>query len=452
MSLATYVLTHANNLTTPPLSATSTYIPTPSTSANATTDTFCQSFRFYVNVVSVSVVTGFGLVGNTLSVVVLQKERCHRTTRLLLQALAIADNLLLMTSFLILTIIDGTLPHVISNVHTIKALFGITLSYLHPFAFMPLVATIWFTVLIAINRYIVVCHPLRASSLCSLSKTRLQVLLISVISVLVNMPRFFQFELEYSESGHIIGSKHTPIGTKSTFGIVYNNFVYNIVVLIAPVLILMPLSFRLVLELKRMQQRREAMAMLVAQTAPTITFRHYCNTSASKDKIINGSYMDIPTKRVNHQNQDENNITYVTVMIMIVLIICHTPDRALQILKLSKKRIAGCSTGSLYYFSLLCNIFVLLNSSANFLIYYLIRRRFRHRLFVMLGLRKHSNSMNGTSTPNYTESLRSRTCSNQSLHRVYKDGVYKYKSDLHVNSVLLNIHHNRNMFERRNTS
>ena len=444
---------HLYNLTSSSIS--STLIPTPPVSIEAYD--LCESFRFYVNVVVVSAISCFGVIGNTLSVIILQKERCHRTTRFLLQALAIADNLLLIMSFLILTIIDGTLHHFIQDPVTRGSFIHIAFKYLHPFAFMPLVATIWFTVLIAINRYIVVCHPLKASALCSLSKTRIQVVLISLMAICLNTPRFFQFDLVYDDkTGRIIGSRHTSIGTRTTFGIVYNNFMYNIVVLIVPVLVLMPLSFRLVLELKRMQKRREAMALLVYQAAPEITFNHYSNNDGSSDKVSNTSYIDLQPKRMNHQTKDENNITYVTVIIMVVLIICHTPDRALQIMKLSKARISGCNSGALYYFSLLCNIFVILNSSANFLVYYLLRRKFRHRLLVMLKLRKTTPYTNGNSTPIHVESSRTRNCSNQSLQRMHnhnvRNSISKHKSALHVNDEVLNGPLIKDIIERRNTS
>ena len=417
--------------------------------ANQSLDTashaFCANFRFVVNVVVLGIVAGFGVIGNTLSVVVLQKERCHKTTRFLLQALAIADSMLLVMSVITITLNEGILAYFVKDEMDSKAYRHIAYKFIHPFVYMPLVATIWFTVLIAINRYVVVCHPFRASSFCSLARTRLQVMFVTVMSILLNMPRFFQINLKYHNvTGKITGSEYTHVGPKSTFGIVYNNFIYNIAVLIAPVLILATLSCRLVLGLKRMRQRRAVMALLLYQAAPSISVTSYSNGNIPTTRMINSS-TEYVHKKTSNKDKDESNITMVTMIIMAVMIICHTPDRILTILKLTiSGRTSGCDSGFFYYFSLLCNIFVLLNSSINFLIYYFLRRRFRYRLYLMLSCRDEQTG----STFN-TESMRSRRSSSQSLYRVGNMVPMRYKSDVYMNNNGLKQPYN--IYDRRNT-
>ena len=62
----------------------------------------------------------FGLLGNTLSLVVLERDRRNRVAVFLLQSLATADNLVLAVALLELSVVYGLLPvvGVATNTHT----------------------------------------------------------------------------------------------------------------------------------------------------------------------------------------------------------------------------------------------------------------------------------------------------------------------------------------------
>ena len=81
----------------------------------------------------------------------------------------------------------------------------------------------------------------------------------------------------------------------------------------------------------------------------------------------------------------ENQETTVMVVIIIVLIVCHTPDRVVQVLKLTSvdQSCVRCPH-VIFYASNAANFLIVLNSSTNFLIYYAFRRRFRQNLWSML--------------------------------------------------------------------
>ena len=56
-------------------------------------------------------------------------------------------------------------------------------------------ATIWVTVLVAVNRYIIVCRPLRASQWCTISKVKIQLAVVLVLAVVSNIPRLIQYQV-----------------------------------------------------------------------------------------------------------------------------------------------------------------------------------------------------------------------------------------------------------------
>jgi hypothetical protein len=54
-------------------------------------------------------------------------------------------------------------------------------------------------VLVTIERFVVVCHPLKARSLCTTTRTRLGVVFVFSFSVLYNFSRFFEYTYHTSE-------------------------------------------------------------------------------------------------------------------------------------------------------------------------------------------------------------------------------------------------------------
>ena len=64
---------------------------------------------------------------------------------------------------------------------------------------MAQTASVYLTVLVTVERFVVVCHPLKARSLCTTTRTRLGVLLVMFFSILYNMSRFFEYTYHTAE-------------------------------------------------------------------------------------------------------------------------------------------------------------------------------------------------------------------------------------------------------------
>lgn len=164
----------------PPFPCNSSQAPPP--------DTWFTHLNFYVNGVMTAAVTGLGLVGNALAVIVLTRRTMHTSTNCFLTALAIWDSVVLLASLLLMSlgeIVPGfssdALPYVIV--------------YLYPVALVAQTATVWLTVSFTVERYIAVCHPLQAASMCTIPRARIVIVVIALVSVLYNMPRWFEYSL-----------------------------------------------------------------------------------------------------------------------------------------------------------------------------------------------------------------------------------------------------------------
>ena len=322
------------------------------------TNPACDRVRFGVNTIVVGSLCLFGLIGNVLSIVVLQKDRSNRVASFLLQSLAVADNALLLLAFFVLSLFHSLLPY-IGEIYIWSQAMPYTVKYIQPLAYMAQTATIWITVLLGINRYIAVCKPFDVSSWCCMKYTRAQVIAAVLFSICFNMPRFFQVEVVHhivfrnGEPRLGVGLNLSSISEKSTFGLVYTTGIYTILVLLLPFVLLVFMNIRVILELRAVRRRGSFMS-----TQPILS---------------------------------DYNITLIMIIIIVMFLLCHTPDRVLNILKLVRSGDFSCSE-EYFYANLVCNSLVIMNSSVNFVVYCLFRKRFRKILHSVICLKFSSLS------------------------------------------------------------
>ena len=300
---------------------------------------FCsKEFRFGWYTILTGATCLLGLAGNTLSIVILQQDRGNKVANLLLQALAVADNALLITSFLMLSVIWGSLEFFNAQ-DAFMTLHPYFLVYVQPIGYMTKTSAIGMTVLLAINRYVVIKKPLEASHTCTMCRARLQIVAVLLFSIVCNIPRFFQHRLVRKKDG-VVAFEESGIGKGSVFHIIYTNVFYTTLVIILPLILLIFMNVSLIRELKKVRHQRKQMNVHVPQPS-------------------------------------DQNITLVMCIIIVIFIACHTPDRILQ----GTKSFLGNNwwTHSCYL-SAICNLLIVINSSINFLVYYFVRKRFRNLL------------------------------------------------------------------------
>jgi len=138
-------------------------------------DNPCSRFRFWLNAVVIAVLCIVGLTGNTTAIFALRRDRHHhRVAAFLLQSLALADNLVLVISFVVLTVFFGWLPLVDKSV-TVMRILPFVIKYVNPLGYIVQSVSIWITVVLALNRYIAVCLPYSAAKRLTMKSAAIQV-------------------------------------------------------------------------------------------------------------------------------------------------------------------------------------------------------------------------------------------------------------------------------------
>lgn len=349
-----------------------------STETNVISD--CNGFTFVLYVGVFGALCLFGLIGNSLSFTVLRWERhCHVAT-FLLQVMACADNLFLTTT--------GFSQMFIATAFFLDDALNPLTAYIRacvwPLVHITQMWTVWITVLVAVNRYIAICRPFQAALWCTMTQARRHVVIMAVVIVFYNLPRFFEYRIEFRDDA--IYATESIIQESRIYNILYENVLYCCFVFLGPLLILAVLNVCLVRELVLSRRRLRALQM--------------------------------PGVGIDEQEQ---NLTLVMVVIILLFVVCQTPAFLNQLLYYA---IADTeySCGRLYYYYYhISNIFVSANSSVNFVIYCVFRRQFRERLTafcrrnrffgkhsesVILSAVNHNRTSSSSSPPQHQRDLR----------------------------------------------
>ena len=127
--------------------------------------------------------------------------------------------------------------------------------YLRPIGSIFHFTSTWVIVLVTLQRYIGVCHPLKAKKWNSIKRTYIYVIVIHVTTVIFNLIRFFSIYLVTSPGGR------SRIAWREWTYSIWYKYVYNLsltylVVYLIPFLALIIMTTKLIRELKNSQATR----------------------------------------------------------------------------------------------------------------------------------------------------------------------------------------------------
>ena len=303
------------------------------------TEDACFLYSFVVYTVILGSLCVLGIIGNLVAFVVFWKDTIKTSTTFLFQGLSMIDTVLLVTAFPIYFLQPLVQKEVFEGFAAIQPYI---LVYILPCTFTAQTATIWITVLVGFNRYIAVCKPYQASRLCNIAMARKYLLVVLLLSFLYNIPRFAAAKIIYRLDEYNNSRAYpelTAMGDNKWYHIIYGNIFYLIFLLTLPLLTLTILNVMLINTLKEIKRKRMEMQSL--------------------------------------RQQQDNNVTFVLIIVVLVFMICQLPALINQLLwNILADEHRQCG-GFQYYFSRLCNLLVIINSAINFLIYFLFNKRFR---------------------------------------------------------------------------
>ena len=305
---------------------------------------------FISQFVILTIIVFLGLIGNTLSYILMHKDSKGSSSTFILKVLSVADNLVLIFHFLYFSLpacyaYTGT-PLGYKKFHELfaKCVFGIVM-------WSSKVMSIYFTLLVTVERYIAVSRPLRAPFVCTLKNARIGTLCVVLFSVIYNLPKVLYYPVNNYAFDPCLGevapvalsqSRATPIW----FQQVYITYLYLGVIYAFPLLTLTMLNFYLIAALRASSKMR-------------------CEMAAG-------------TKKVSPDRITEKIIGIVTAFILL-----ESPAIVVNLMMMISPKAVSRSMK----FNFLYTTYILstVNSVINFYIYCLLGKRFRQQLLMLLG-------------------------------------------------------------------
>ena len=314
-----------------------------------------------------------GLIGNTVSFVVYANTKKKSAATVLFQGLALVDNLFLINAVL-LWVLPSIYPAT-GHLEWAHTMFPIAGPYIWPFFVTGHTGTVWVTLLLTVNRYIAVCYPHKAASVCSIKRVRIQLICVIIAAFLYNIPRFFEYHTVSKCSNGVIYALvgYTDIGKDKLFKIIYRVIFFFILEDIGPLIILAVLNLRLVKILKAATRSRFALT-----ASPARARKHA--TSAPGDVTSTGT-----------KTAKESDSTRILIFIVLVFSIFQIPVIINNILWAALDHEDHVCGKPHFYYSKISNVLGVANSAVNFIIYTLVSKRFRDSLRPNCGHRANMN-------------------------------------------------------------
>ena len=246
-------------------------------------------------------------------------------------------------------------------------------------------ASIWLTMALAIQRYVYVCHSLRAKSWCTIPNVVKGTVIIYCVAILSQLCRFFERKYQSMEFESKIVANTTVVGCISEFSdwtmkeiVLYFNLYWwfrVIFIHLIPCTSLVALNALLIHAMRSAQKKRE---QLLRQ-----------NRKSESKKI-----------------KDTNCTTMMLVAVVALFLLVEVPLGIELIIMIIQNTfdINLVNEGVLHYAALFTNFFILLSYPINFFIYCGMSRQFRETFKSMFGVgaggldRRHSKYLSLVTT------------------------------------------------------
>ncbi|XP_056643266.1 uncharacterized protein LOC130449461 isoform X3 [Diorhabda sublineata] len=159
----------------------------------AYTQSILRSSRFWVQKVMVPTLLCLGLIGNTITVMVLTRRRMRSSTNIYLSALAVADIIHLIFGFLL------SFEHY-ANIHDRKyelywRFYGLT----HWLCDAASATSAWLAVSFTVERYIAVCHPVKGKAICTERRAKSVIVIVYIFCILTTISTTFEYQLTFDD-------------------------------------------------------------------------------------------------------------------------------------------------------------------------------------------------------------------------------------------------------------
>ncbi|XP_054722361.1 FMRFamide receptor-like [Uloborus diversus] len=322
-------------------------------------------FEFITEGVVLTVLGVMGILGNIISLIILSKPEMRASVNCGLQGLAFFDTIVLISSVTMLGLHKLGYKMFILYRYTFE-IFPFVVMVAYPIGLIAQTGSVWTTVGVTVERYVAVCHPLKARFLCTYRRARVFNILIVVFAVCYNIPRFWEIDVREvldpytNTSGYV--ARPSEFRMNKLYYKVYYIWLYLFVMYFIPFLTLAVLNI----------------------------FIWKAVQHANKDR-----------QRLTRREEKEIGLAMMLICVVAIFFVCNILALLINILECFDIVIPALVRVS--------NLLVTFNSSINFVIYCIFGQKFKKMfLHMFCGFRRSKNqSFTSTLQVTHTETLRS---------------------------------------------
>lgn len=331
------------------------------------TDTFPEitTFEFITEGVILTTLGVLGIIGNVISLIILSRPEMRSSVNCGLQGLAFFDTIVLISSVTMMGL--QKLGYRVSILYRYTfEMFPFVVMFAYPIGLQAQTGSVWTTVGVTVERYVAVCHPLKARFLCTYRRARVFNLLICIFALCYNIPRFWEISIRQvidPETNSSVYIAHASVFRKNKlYYEVYYIWLYLFVMYFIPFLTLAVLN---VFIWKAVQH-------------------------ANKDR-----------QRLTRREEKEIGLAMMLICVVAIFFVCNILALIANILEYFDIVIPSLVRVS--------NLLVTFNSSINFVIYCIFGQKFKKMfLHMFCGFRRTKNqSFTSTLQVTHTETVRS---------------------------------------------
>lgn len=333
-----------NNRNHPLRNITITWNPSPA--INQTTgkcweyDTPWQdAFDFYMSGIVLNLVGIVGLLGNILSMIILSRPHMRSSINYLLIGLARSDTILIITSILLFGL-RSIYPYTGYMFYYYYFVMPQIVPVLFPLASAAQTASSYLTLMVSLERYVAVCHPLRARALCTYGRSKYYVIFCASVAILFNFIRLWEVQVVEYESpslGLVYCAVPSKLRQSEEYITIYVHWCYLIVNEFIPFFGLTVFNVLIYLQVRKANRERQ---------------------------------------RLSRSEKREIGLATMLLFVVIVFFVCNCLALVINI----HEAFYGATDDDLIVVS---NLLVTLNSSVNFIIYVIFGEKFK-RIFLLL--------------------------------------------------------------------
>ncbi|KAI1289428.1 FMRFamide receptor [Halotydeus destructor] len=340
-------------------------------------ENFLIGTRFWVQRVLVPLIMVIGMIGNSVTIVIMTRRRMRSSTNNYLAALATFDMLYLIFIFVLSF---AQYP----NIHDTKYYYYWKL---WPYFMMITDAcsnsSVWLTVTFTIERFIVVSHPIKGKLICTESRSRKVVLAVVLVCFTYTLPTPFEWliveKLDPNTNITTVDYSYSDLGKNDLYKSIYYWTTAALFVFV-PLLLLGIFNAFLIRSVHISRKERNEMTQSKIHSSPYVPVNNGQSEGKAGPAASSGPAggHSGPAKFDPNSSRQESKITIMLIAVVILFLCCQLPTAVMLIYTSIREPANG--TMEFYMVRGLNNIFNLLmavNAASNFLLYCLLSKRYR---------------------------------------------------------------------------